>query len=378
MTGIIKYLKGDLTLWIIVIILSVLSIPTIYSAAGSLAFSYRDGNTLYYLIKQIAFIAVGLFIIYAIHKAPFKLFYGLAKVAVPVSVVLLILTLIIGQSTNDAVRWLPLFGGFHLQTSDVAKISLIMYVSLELSVSIHNKEMFEKSIKKIMWTTLVVIGLIVLFNLSTAVLIFFTVSILMLVGGVEWKHVLRMTAIAGSALIIYMLLSQVIDLPGRADTWISRIVSFFSGSGDDAYQATMSKIAIADGSFLGNGPGKGTLKYIFPQAHSDFIFAFIIEEYGVVTGIFILLMYSIFFYRGIEIAKRSKRSFRMLLALGLTLIIVFQAFANMAVAVGVLPVTGQTLPLLSLGGTSVFITSAAIGLILNISRNIEESEAIKK
>ena len=374
MTGIFKYLKGDRTLWIVIILLSLISIPTIYSATGSLAYSYRGGNTSYYLLKQFIFISGGMLIVYIVHKLPFKFFYGLTKIAVPVSIILLILTLIIGQSTNEAKRWLPLFGGFNLQTSDVAKVALIMFVSMELSVNMSNKELLEKAVKKIIWTTLAIVGLIVLFNLSTAILIFFTVTILMLVAGVDFKSVFKMILIAVSAFILYMLASQVIDLPGRADTWISRIVAFSSDSGKDAYQATMAKVAIVDGGFFGNGLGKGTLKYIFPQAHSDFIYAFIIEEMGAFMGILILLLYAVFFYRGIDIAKRSTRSFRMLLALGLTLIIVFQAFANMAVAVGVFPVTGQTLPLLSMGGTSVLITSFAIGLILNISRNIEERE----
>lgn len=368
-----KILKGDKVMWMVISLLAIISIPAVYSAAGALAFKARGGDTSYFLMRQIMFIFSGFFVIYIFHKIPFKIYIGISKVLLPLSILLLLLTFFFGVSENQAKRWLPIAFGFNLQTSDIAKIALIMYVARMLAIARDDKVAFFKSVKSVIIVTLMIVGLIMPFNLSTALLLFLTVAAIMLVAKVNMKYIFAMVGIAIGGGLLYILLSYAGILPGRATTWINRFKTFTEQEDtgkitNGTYQSNIAKVAIISGGVFGEGPGNGTLKYVFPQVHSDFIYAFIVEEYGLFAGIFILLLYVMFFYRGINIAKRSTRTFPMFLALGLTLNIILQAFVNMSVSVGILPVTGQTLPLVSMGGTSILVTSAAIGIILNISQ----------
>ncbi len=369
----VKYLKGDKVMWVVILLLSVISIPAVYSAAGALAFKARGGDTSYFLLRQIIFITTGLFVVYIFHKIPFRIYLVLSKVLLPFAILLLLLTFIFGVSENEAKRWLPIAFGFNLQTSDIAKIALIIYVARLLAISHDEKDKFYKAVKTVIITTLTVVGLIMPFNLSTALLLLITIVAIMLVARVKIKYIFAMGGLALAGGLLFVALSYSGILPGRATTWMNRLKTFtvHDNNGkitDESYQSDIAKLAIVAGGVFGEGPGNGTLKYVFPQAHSDFIYAFVVEEYGLFAGVFILLLYVIFFYRGINIAKRSTRTFPMFLALGLTLNIVLQAFVNMSVSVGILPVTGQTLPLVSMGGTSILVTSAALGIILNISK----------
>ena len=368
-----KYLKGDKIMWAVIFLLAIISVPAVYSAAGALAFKGRGGDTGYFLMRQITFIITGLFLAYIFHKLPVKMYLGFSKIFLPLAILLLLLTLFWGDSQNEAKRWLPIAFGFKLQTSDIGKFALIMFVARTLAINNEDEIKFKKAVKTVTIVTLIVIGLIVPFNLSTALLLFATVVAIMFVARVKAKQILNLGGLSAAGGVLYILLAVSGVLPGRAETWKNRIKSFFEQSEpgkitNDNYQADIAKIAIVAGGLEGEGPGNSTLKYKFPQAHSDFIYAFIIGEYGLISGLTILLLYVIFFYRGILIAKRATRSFPVFLSLGLTLSIVLQAFVNMSVSVGILPVTGQTLPLISMGGTSILVTSMALGIILSISR----------
>ncbi len=377
-----KYFQGDRIMWTVIFLLALISIPAVYSAAGNLAFSLRDGDTGYFLIRQLSFVSLGIITVYIFHKIPFKVYIGLSKILLPIAVILLFLTLFFGTSENEAKRWLPIAFGFKLQTSDIARIALIMYVAGILAKNHKDEEKFNKSVKKTIITTLLVSALIMPFNLSTALLLLITIAGVMFVARVKMKKIFLMAGIAIAGGALYIILSLAFGLPGRTHTWMNRIKPYFGienteKTADLTYQSDIAKMAIVDGGLTGEGPGNGTMKYVFPQAHSDYIYAFTIEEYGLIAGVLILLLYVVFFYRGISIAKKAQRTFPMILALGLTLTIVLQAFINMSVSVGLLPVTGQTLPFVSMGGTSMLVTGFAFGVLLNISRINSKEKQIK-
>ncbi len=368
-----KYFQGDRIMWTVIFLLALISVPAVYSAAGNLAFSSRGGDTGYFLIRQLSFVSLGILTVYIFHRIPFKIYVGLSRILLPIAILLLFMTFFFGTSENEAKRWLPIAFGFKLQTSDLARIALIMYVARILAISNEDEEKFNKSVKKTIIATLAVSALIMPFNLSTALLLLITVAAIMFVARVKIQKIFQMAGLAIGGGGLYILLSVAFGLPGRAQTWWNRIKAFLNLENvekvtDLTYQSDIAKMAIVDGGLTGEGPGNGTMKYVFPQAHSDYIYAFTIEEYGLIAGILILLLYVVFFYRGISIAKKAQRTFPMFLALGLTLTVVLQAFINMSVSVGLLPVTGQTLPFVSMGGTSMLVTGFAFGILLNISR----------
>lgn len=369
-----RYIKGDKVIWLVIIILLVISLLSVYSSTGSLAYQYRGGDTLYYLMRQFRFILLGVVIIFFIHLVPYQVFSRLSIVALWLAVPLLILTLVAGQNINDATRWLQIPGtSFTIQTSDFAKIALIMYMAKILSVNQNNIGQFKDVFGKITLAIVGICGLILPANFSTAALVFLTAFALMFVARIPVKYLALMIFSGLFAFAIFLGGSELLGREGRTSTWKNRIESFVSGEGD-SYQADQAKVAIVQGGLFGKGPGNSTQRNLVPHPYSDFIYAIIIEEYGsIIGGIFVLVLYLWLFYRAGLIIRRSRSTYGAFLAFGLSFGLVLQAFVNMAVAVGLVPVTGQTLPLVSMGGSSIIFTSMAAGMILSVSWGTDES-----
>lgn len=370
-----KYIKGDKVVWLVVLLLAILSILAVYSSIVTLAYKYKDGDTFYYLFKHLIILVVGFLLMILAHNVNFKYYSRIAQIALFISVPLLLLTLITGANINEASRWLviPVINQT-FQTSDLAKLALIMYLARFLYKHQDNITDFKHTFLPIMLPVIIVCGLILPANFSTAAMLFSTSLIIMFVGRISLKYIFSLIAIGITCLVIMLLIAKVKpDLLPRADTWVKRIESFSSGSKEGNYQAEQAKIAIATGELFGKGPGKSTQRNFLPHPYSDFIYAIIIEEYGsIIGGLGLILLYLILFFRGIKIAKNADTTFGTLLAIGLSFSLVFQAMINMAVAVNLFPVTGQPLPLVSMGGTSIWFTCLAIGVILSVSRTKEK------
>lgn len=359
-------------LWMIVFALSLVSILAVYSSTGTLAYKMRAGNTEFYLIKQLFFIALGLGMMYFAHLVPYNFYSRLAQILLIISIPLLLYTLIFGTNINDAKRWitLPLIG-ITFQTSDLAKLALIMYTARILSKKQENIKDFHSAFLPIMLPPLVVCGLIAPANLSTACVLFATCLILMFIGRVNLIYIFIMIMSAAFLLGIIVLIALNSPTKGRVETWKSRIEDF-TNKEEESYQTVQAKIAIAKGGIIGQGPGKSTQRNFLPSSYSDFIYVIIIEEYGLVGGAVIIFLYLLFLFRCVKIFIKTPKAFGALLAVGLSISLVIQAMINMGVAVNLLPVTGLTLPLISMGGSSLWFTSFAIGIILSVSRDAEE------
>ncbi len=374
MSSITKHIRGDRVIWMVIILLSVISILAVYSSTGTLAYKLRGGNTGYYLIKQIIFLSVGVFIIIATSAVPYKYYSRMAQIFLFIAIPVLALTLVTGPSINEARRWLTLPGtGFTIQPSDFAKLAIIMYVARILSLRQDQITEFKGAYFQIIWPVVLVCGLIMPANLSTAAILFVTAMTLMFVGRIPFKF-LALT-IGGGVLIltIFITISLYLDRGGRIATWKSRIENFVSGEEtEDNFQVNRAKIAVVNGGLIGRGPGNSTQRNYLPHPYSDFIYAIIIEEYGLIGGTFVLFLYIWLFFRAGLIVRRSNRTFAALLALGLSMGLVLQAMINMAVAVNLVPVTGQTLPFVSMGGSSILFTSISLGMILSVSYGVEE------
>lgn len=371
-----KYLKGDKVIWMIVIILYLASLLLIYSSSSSLAFRYHGGNTTYFLIKQAVFLMAGFFVIWFFHILKYSIWYHLANILLLISLPLLGITLLFGRNLNAASRWLEIPGlGITFQSSDLAKVFLIMYVAKYLSQKQDSPTDFKQFILNPIIPVAFVCALILPANFSTAALLGLTCWFMLFIGKVNLKHLFGITGLGillVGALIVVSLQFKVL---GRAQTWVNRIENFISDDKTEGnYQVEQSKIAIASGGIIGKGPGRSTQRNFLPHPYSDFIYAIIIEEYGVVGGVFILSLYLILLYRSALLVKKSKRMFPAFLVLGLALMLTLQAFINMAVAVGAIPVTGQPLPLVSMGGSSLLVSSAALGIILSVSRSQSKNE----
>jgi cell division protein FtsW len=376
MKGTFRYLKGDRVIWAVIIFLSIVSLLAVYSSTGTLAYRFQGGNTAYYILKHSTIMLVSLAIIFITHMIPYKFYSRLSQLFLFVSVVLLAVTLLMGTTINEASRWLTLPGlGFTIQTSDFAKLSLIMYLARLLSQKQYDIKDLRNSFIRVLFPVLVVCGLIMPANLSTSIILFATSIILMFIGRVRTRYLLVLMCsglLLASAFIAIALYSKT---EGRLGTWQSRIESFVSNSGEGNYQVEQSKIAIATGGLLGKGPGNSSQRNFLPHPYSDFIYSIIIEEYGLAGGIVVLFFYLWLFYRGSLIVKRSSRTFPAFLAFGLTLSIVMQAVINMSVVVNLLPVTGQPLPLVSMGGSSLIFTSIALGIILSVSHGVRKHDS---
>ncbi len=376
------YLQGDRVIWMVCISLGLISLLAVYSSISSLAYKYTGGNTFYYLFKHGLMLASGFFIMFGVHRIHYKYFSRISQIAIWVAVVLLILTLLLGVNLNDASRWLriPIINQ-NFQTSDFAKIALVAYVSRMLVVNRSKLSSFKEGLLPILLPIGLVCGLILPANFSTAALLFFVCFTLLFVGGIPIKHLLAVVGIAAAGFALLLTLSSAVpNLLPRVETWKTRIASFESGDSEANYQIEHAMMAIHSGGVLPSGPGTGDSRNYLPHPYSDMIYAFIIEEYGAILGGFgLLLLYLIFLYRSIKISIGCQRNFGTFLVIGLSFLLAFQAFINMGVAVNLLPVTGQPLPLVSMGGTSIWFTCLAVGMILSVSRtNILGEKATSK
>lgn len=372
-----KYLRGDLVIWTVCLLLALVSVPAVYSGISSLAYKYTDGNTFHYLIKHGIMLLTGFAVMFGMHRINYRRFAQVSQVAVWVAVVLLVLTLMLGVNLNEASRWLKIpFINQNFQTSDFAKIALVTYVSRLLTVKRAEIRDFKRGLLPILAPIALVCFLILPANFSTAALLFLVCFTLLYVGGVPFRHLALVvgTAVAGFAMLLSVASAMPEVLP-RMATWKKRITSFESGESEANYQIEHAMMAINSGGVLPSGPGTGDSRNYLPHPYSDMIYAFIIEEYGSLAGgCGIVLLYLIFLYRCMRIARDCKREFGAFLVLGLSFLIGFQAFVNIGVAVNLIPVTGQPLPLVSMGGTSIWFTCMAIGMILSVSRSVYEGE----
>jgi cell division protein FtsW len=367
--------KGDRWIWLIVILLSVWSLLAIYSSTGTLA--YKKGvGTEQFLIKHLVMIVGGLALMYFSHLLDYRYYAGISKILMILTIPLLLYTLIFGNTVNDASRWvtIPVINQT-FQTSDLAKLALITFLARSLTKKQENIKDVKQAFIPIMGSVCVVFILIALANLSTALMLFGVSVLLLIIGRISIKQI-AIVCLAG-----IILLSGVVLLGPRRKTYISRIETYMhpeKADPDKSFQANQSKIAIATGGIIGKGPGNSTQRNFLPHPYSDFVYALIIEEYGLFGGVLLVIIYLIFLYRCILIVTHSPKAFGALLAAGLSFSLTIQAFANMAVAVGLGPVTGVPLPLVSMGGTSILFTSVAFGIILSVSRDIEEKKENEK
>jgi cell division protein FtsW len=365
--------KGDRAIWALVALFMFYSLLAVYSSSVAVAFKNQHGNTTYFLRTQFIMLAFGLAIIVITHNLPYRIYSKLAGLFLLASIGLLVLTLFIGVRVNEATRWIVIPGtGFRLQSSDVAKVALVIYLARALSQYQDELNDFKLVTKYLMLPIAVVCGLIMSENLSTSLMIFGVCMIILFIGRVPFKYLLAYVGIAIAGIVLFALLLSVVSPDSnRVSVWKNRIEHYFKGGAteDEDYQANQAKIAISTGGLIGKAPGKSTQRNMLPQSNSDFIFAIIIEEYGLAFGaIPIILAYMILLFRGIAIAKKCETGFPAFLVLGLVIMIVVQAMLNMLVAVGLFPVTGQTLPMISWGRTSVLMISFSIGAILSVSR----------
>lgn len=387
--------RGDKYIWGIVVLLSLISILVVYSATGSLAYKMYKGNTNVYLFKQVSFSLVGLLVIYFLHRINYTIFSKVATILFLISIPLLLYTLFFGAKINDGSRWIKLpIINMTIQTSDLAKLALFMYISRLLSKKQELIKDFKKGFLPVVTPVLIICALIMPANLSNALLTGATALLLMFIGRVSVKHILLTICVAliPVALIIMMAMftydgKQKDDVKkagmaekaksfGRVGTWVKRVQDFmYAKDNETPYQVQQAKIAIANGSVLvGLGPGNSRQRNFLPQAYNDFIYSIIIEEYGLLGGAFMIFIYLVFLFRCIRIFRRCPYAFGAFLALGLSFTLVIQAVANMAVNVNLVPVTGVTLPLVSMGGSSFLFTCGAIGIILSVARNVEQME----
>ncbi|HLF46652.1 MAG TPA: FtsW/RodA/SpoVE family cell cycle protein [Chitinophagaceae bacterium] len=391
--------KGDKVIWALVFLLVMISLLVVYSATGSLAYKLYRGNTEIYLFKQFAFIVSGLTLIYFTHRVNYTIWSRVAQILFLLSIPLLFYTLFFGVRMNEGSRWIRLpFINMTMQTSDLAKLALFMYLARLISKKQNVIKDFRQGFLPVIIPIGITCALIAPANLSTALLLGASCILLLFIGRARAKHLLVTIGIAMIPVIILItaammrhhsgseeIIRTTKKSPGlfaRVDTWINRVEGFiYSGKqaiDGDAYQVTQAKIAIASGGFVGAGPGNSTQRNFLPQAYNDFIYPIIIEEYGLIGGAFILFIYLAFLWRSIRIFKRCPYAFGAFLALGLSFTLVIQAVVNMAVSVNLFPVTGVTLPLISMGGSSFLFTCFAIGIILSVARNVEQNEGKKE
>ncbi|HEX6333088.1 MAG TPA: FtsW/RodA/SpoVE family cell cycle protein [Flavisolibacter sp.] len=396
---ILRGTRGDKVIWALVFLLVLMSLLVVYSATGSLAYKMYKGNTEVYLFKQVAFIAIGFCIIYFAHRVNYTIYSRIAKILFILSIPLLLYTLFFGVRLNEGSRWirLPIIN-MTMQTSDLAKLALFMFLARLLSRRQNRIKDFKKGFLPVIIPVAVTCMLIAPANLSTALLLGSSCMLLLFIGRVSSKH-LMVTILCALIPVVMLVMAAVVrhqthqaeddvvttgassGMFARVTTWVNRVEDFIYGSpeaaNDDMYQVNQAKIAIANGGIFGMGPGNSTQRNFLPQAYNDFIYSIIMEEYGLVGGAFIIFIYLVFLYRSIRLFKKCPYAFGAFLALGLSFTLVIQAMANMAVNVNLFPVTGVTLPLVSMGGSSFLFTCLSIGIILSVARNVEQLEGKK-
>ncbi len=376
MNSILSRIKGDKVIWAVVFLLSLLSFLAVYSSTGTLAYRYHGGNTEYYMFKHAIILILGLLLMYFAHLVKYTYYSRIFQIALYIAVPLLLITLIFGLNLNEAKRVLPLPFNLTFQTSDLAKITLIIYLARVLSKKQDEINDFKSAFLSLMLPVLIVTGLILPANFSTAALLFSISLVLIFIGRVRIKYIMGMVGIGVLVLVLAVgvLALMPSEKQGRLSTWKARVERFVNGNEEPDYQTQQAKIAIATGGILGKMPGNSTQRNFLPHPYSDFIFAIIVEEYGVVGGAFLVLLYLILFFRAVRIVTQAPGTFGALLTFGVAFSLVFQAMINMGVAVNLLPVTGQPLPLVSMGGTSIWFTSLSIGIILSVSKEIDKQK----
>ncbi|MDN5284189.1 MAG: cell division protein FtsW [Mucilaginibacter sp.] len=373
MHRILSNTKGDRWIWLIVILLSVISLLAVYSSTGTLAYK-RGVGVESILMKHLAMVVGGIALMYISHKLDYRYYAGISKIMMIVTIPLLFYTLIFGSHINNASRWIniPVIG-LSFQTSDLAKLALITYLARTLSRKQENIKDVKESFLPIMGAVCLVFILIALANLSTALMLFGVSILLLIIGRISIKQIAVVCA-AG-----FILLLGVLFLGPRRHMYATRVSTFLhpeQAKPDKSFQSDHAKIAIASGGLFGKGPGNSTERNYLPESYSDEIYAIIIEEYGLIGGFALIGIYLFLLYRCIKIVTKAPKAFGALLACGLSFSLTIQAFANMAVAVGLGPVTGVPLPFVSMGGTSILFTSVAFGIILSVSRDIEEPRKV--
>lgn len=373
MSGFLNKINGDKAIWAVVALLALFSFLPVYSASSNLVYVVGSGTTMGYLLKHALLLLMGFGIIYGVHRIPTHFFKGLSLIAMPVVLLLLLFTLAQGNVIDgaNASRWIHIpIVGVTFQTSNLASVVLMIYVARYLTKIKDRTITFKESILPLWIPVFLVIILILPANFSTAAIIFSMVLLLCFIGGYPFRYLLGIVGTGILALTLFVLTAKAVpDLfPNRVDTWMNRIESFADPADTEAdYQIEKAKIAIATGGIVGNGAGKSVMKNFLPQSSSDFIYAIIVEEYGLLGGFVLMFFYLLLLFRIVVVANGNSTVFGKLLVLGVGLPIVFQAMINMAVAVELFPVTGQTLPLISSGGTSSWMTCLAIGIILSAS-----------
>ena len=379
MKTIFQHIKGDRAIWAIVAVLAIFSFMPIYSASTNLVYVVGNGSTLGHLIKHVMLLITGFAVIYGVHKIPYRYFSGGSVLMLPIVVLLLIVTLSQGTTIGgaNASRWIRIpFVGIGFQTSTLAGLVLMVYVSRYLAKNKENVISFRDSLLQLWLPIGLVLALVLPANLSTTAIVFFMILVLTFIGGYPLKYIGYILGIGLFSLLFFILVAKAFPyaMPNRVNTWQSRLDGFSNSDRKENYQVEKAKIAIATGGILGKGPGKSVQKNFLPQSSSDFIYAIIIEEYGLVGAIIVAFIYFLLLFRILITAKKATTIFATLMVLGVGIPIVFQAMINMAVAVNILPVTGQTLPLISSGGTSIWMTCFALGMILSVSAHKNETE----
>ncbi|MBT7243080.1 MAG: FtsW/RodA/SpoVE family cell cycle protein [Flavobacteriaceae bacterium] len=377
MKNVFQHIKGDKTIWAVVSLLALFSFLPVYSSSSNLAYLYGDGNTLKFLLKHFAHLVLGFVILYGVHKVPYHYFKGLSVIALPIVLILLVVTMTQGTTIEgaNASRWIRIpFVGFTFQSSTLASVVLLTYVARYLARIKDKTIIFKETILPLWVPIFLVLALILPANFSTAAIIFSMLSVLVFIGGYPIKYLSIILFAGAFFLTLFVVSAKAFPglFPNRVDTWMSRIDNFTDGEETEAdYQIEKAKIAIASGGITGLGPGKSIQKNFLPQSSSDFIYAIIVEEFGLVGSLFLMFLYMLLLFRFVIVAHKAETVFGKLLVIGVGLPIVFVALINMAVAVEIFPVTGQTLPLISSGGSSIWMTCLAIGMVLSVSAKRE-------
>ncbi len=395
MNLILKNTKGDRVIWFAALLLGLVSVVSVYGSIITLAEKYQDGNTEYYLFKHGLMLGTGFLLMFYTHLLKFKYYNKLSQILIWVAIALLGITLVFGVHINSASRWLviPVINQ-NFQTSDFAKIALVLYLSRLLAKNQDKVQHFKEGVLPMLIPIGLVCGLILPANFSTAALVLTVSLILMFVGRVKVMHILAIIGMAiGSFCLLLLINTANPDFLPRLDTWKNRLITFVTGQesaidlnrqekydlAQSKYQSDEAQMAIATGGFLPKGPSFGFARNSLPHPYSDMIYAYIIQTYGsLLGGIGVLLLYLILLFRSIQVAAKCPKKFGSFAAIGLSFMLVFQAMVNMAVAVNLIPVTGQPLPLVSMGGTSIWFTCISLGIILSVSRSIKTNDNQKK
>ena len=379
-----KYIKleGDKSIWVIVLLLILISLFVVYSATGGLAYTKHNGDTMHLIFKHFKSIIAGILFMYFAHKIPVKYYSRLGQLGFWLSIMILLFTLFFGASINDASRWIKI-GDKTIQTFDIAKLSIIIFLVRQLIKYKTSLSDFKTVSIKVFVPLIAICSLIFPANFSTAAILFSSGLMIMFFGGVKLRHLIALTSsiimLASLAILLAVNVPVVQELIPRSETWVNRVKNFTSDrdselNRDDYHQVVQAKIALVNGGITGRGPGKSIQRNVLPHPYSDYVYAIIIEEYGIVGGVFVLILYLILMIRGKRIFDLAKDGFSALLGIGLSISLVFQALIHMAVNVDFFPVTGQTLPLVSMGSVSIFFTCLSIGVILSASKEVSISK----